>query len=86
MALALLTGDLLDQLAAPWRDQHAPITALLRPGLTDEEIDATTAPAGIRLPEEARRREPSSEIRTRGRLNPVRTDAPLAPSLRRSQR
>jgi cell wall assembly regulator SMI1 len=55
MTPTLLTDDLLDQLAARWRDQHAPITALLRPGLTDEEIDATTAPAGIRLPEEARR-------------------------------
>jgi cell wall assembly regulator SMI1 len=50
----LLNTHLLAELEARWRAQGAPITERLTPGLSNEEMDAITAPLGIRLPAEAR--------------------------------
>jgi cell wall assembly regulator SMI1 len=50
----LLTEDLLEALAARWREQGAPIAGDLRPGLDDTALDAATAPLELRLPIEAR--------------------------------
>jgi len=50
----LLHTDLLEELAARWRAQRAPIADGLRPGLSDAEIDALTGPLDLDLPEEAR--------------------------------
>jgi hypothetical protein len=51
----VLDDALLDELGGRWRDLGAPISDALRPGLTDAEIGALTAPLGLVLPEEARR-------------------------------
>jgi hypothetical protein len=51
----LLDAGLLAQLEDCWRACGAPVADALRPGLTDDEMDALTAPLGIRLPAEARR-------------------------------
>ena len=50
----MLDRQLLGELEARWHAEGAPITERLTPGLSDEEIDAITAPLGIRLPAEAR--------------------------------
>jgi cell wall assembly regulator SMI1 len=49
-----LTRELLDGLEARWKARGVPLLERLAPGLTDEEIDATMAPLGLRLPAEAR--------------------------------
>jgi cell wall assembly regulator SMI1 len=49
-----LTEDLLEQLAARWREQGMPIVESLRPGLSDAEMDELTQPLGVLLPREAR--------------------------------
>jgi hypothetical protein len=51
----LLDADLLAVLESRWRDQRWPGLERRRPGLRDDEIDAGTAPLGLRLPLEARR-------------------------------
>jgi cell wall assembly regulator SMI1 len=38
-----------------WRQVGAPVAVALRPGLSDEEMDALTTQLGLRLPDEARR-------------------------------
>ena len=43
-----------EDLKQRWRDQGAPLVNHLRPGLSDDEMDALTAEVGIRLPAEAR--------------------------------
>lgn len=53
-ASRLLTVELLEELKARWRAQHAPLVQFLRPGLADEELDAITASLGLRVPAEAR--------------------------------
>jgi hypothetical protein len=50
----LLDRYLLGDLEARWRAQSAPIVERLTSGLTSEDIDAITAPLGVRLPAEAR--------------------------------
>ena len=50
----LLDRHLLGELEVRWRAQEAPILERLTPGLSVEEIDAVTAPLGVRLPAEAR--------------------------------
>ncbi len=80
-----LSDELLDQLERRWRDQGAIVARLLRPGLTDEEMDAVTAPLGIHLPREARRwwgwhdgaRPPAPGARP-AELGPSRWFMPLA--------
>lgn len=49
-----MTEELLEQLAERWRALRAPIANSLRPGLSDDEMDALVAPVGVRLPTEAR--------------------------------
>jgi cell wall assembly regulator SMI1 len=46
--------ELLDRLEGEWRRQKAPIAEFLVPGLSEDVIDAMTAPLGLRLPVEAR--------------------------------
>jgi cell wall assembly regulator SMI1 len=50
---ALLSRDLLEELEACWRAQHAPVADHLAPGLSVDEIGATIAPLGLELPVEA---------------------------------
>lgn len=50
----LLDRALCEVLEQRWRDQGAEIVHVLRPGLTDVEIDRLTAEVAISLPEEAR--------------------------------
>lgn len=50
----ILSSELLDDLEQRWRALRVPIASRLRPGLTDREIDETTAPIGLALPPEAR--------------------------------
>ena len=45
---------LLGELQERWRASGWPGAELLNPGLSDAEIDAATAPLGLRLPEEVR--------------------------------
>jgi hypothetical protein len=45
---------LLERLEEHWRLVGAPIVDCLRPGLAEEEIDALTAPLGLRLPGDVR--------------------------------
>lgn len=49
-----LSVELLEAVRERWRDDGAPTAEVLRPGLSDAEIDALTAPLGLRLPPEAR--------------------------------
>jgi hypothetical protein len=51
----VLSPALLSDLEARWHAQGAPIVKLLRPGLSDEEMDEATRPLGVKLPAEARR-------------------------------
>lgn len=48
-----LTVELLEELKARWRDLGAPIAEQLRPGLSQEQIDAIVAPLGLHVPSEA---------------------------------
>lgn len=50
----LLDSTLLAALERRWRDQGWAAVAWLRPGLSDEELDAATTPLGLKLPPEAR--------------------------------
>lgn len=50
----LLSNELLEELEGHWRRQQAPVLERLLPGLTDEEMDESTRPIGLRLPAEAR--------------------------------
>jgi cell wall assembly regulator SMI1 len=52
--LPTLNQDLLDDLERGWRDQNAPILQKLRPGLTDDAMDAATEEVGVSLSAEAR--------------------------------
>lgn len=55
--MAVDRGDLrglLERLEEHWRRVGAPIVDFLRPGLAEEEIDALTAPLGLRLPVDVR--------------------------------
>jgi cell wall assembly regulator SMI1 len=45
---------LLNRLENAWRRQKAPIAEFLVPGLSEDVIEAMTAPLGLRLPVEAR--------------------------------
>jgi hypothetical protein len=45
---------MLEELADRWRRHGAPVGDGLQPGLVGEQIDALTAPLGLRLPTEAR--------------------------------
>jgi cell wall assembly regulator SMI1 len=49
-----LSVKLLARLEALWVERDAPILSHLRDGLTDVEMDAMTAPIGLRLPDELR--------------------------------
>lgn len=49
-----LTVELLDKLEARWRAQRLPAATRLNAGRAAVEIDAVTAPLGLRLPAEAR--------------------------------
>lgn len=49
-----LTPALLDELEGRWREHGAFIATALRPGLSDAQMDALTAPLEIILPAEAR--------------------------------
>jgi hypothetical protein len=49
-----LTSELLTALEQQWVHVGAPVVAHLRPGLSDEEMDAVTAPLALELPTEAR--------------------------------
>jgi cell wall assembly regulator SMI1 len=51
---ALLTEELLEALAARWREQGAPIAGDLRPGLDDRALEIATLPLKLQLPMEAR--------------------------------
>lgn len=51
----LLNPELLDELEFRWREQGAFVANALRPGLSDDDIDRLTEPAGLTLPLEARR-------------------------------
>ena len=51
----MLDDALLAALETHWSKQSAPIAGALAPGLSDEQISATTAPLDLDLPEEARR-------------------------------
>lgn len=51
----LLDYALLSDLKQRWRDQGAFIARVLRPGLSDAEMDELTEPVGLHLPAEARR-------------------------------
>ena len=51
----LLDDELLAELEARWRRQGSFVAQALRPGLTDNQIDALTLEAGLSLPAEARR-------------------------------
>lgn len=53
-AVAILDESLLDGLVAALRAQGAPIVDHLNAGIADAELDALTAPLGIKLPAEAR--------------------------------
>lgn len=50
----MLSTAQLEVLAERWRSQDAPLLEMLRPGLSEEEMDALTEPLDIRLPVEAR--------------------------------
>jgi hypothetical protein len=50
----LLTPDLLAEYEERLRSQGAPVDRWGRPGLSDDEMDATIASVGLRLPTEAR--------------------------------
>ena len=50
----MLDLALCEDLLQRWRDQGAVVVDCLRPGLSDDEIDACTAELGFRLPAEAR--------------------------------
>lgn len=50
----VLDRSLCEALEARWRDQGVEIVNLLRPGLSDEEMDRITAELEITLPDEAR--------------------------------
>lgn len=52
-AAPALTPGLLRELEDCWRDQDLPLVQRLQPGLSHEQIDALTAPLGLRLPTEA---------------------------------
>ena len=49
-----LSVELLEAVRERWREDGAPTAEALRPGLGDAEMDALTAPLGLRLPPEAR--------------------------------
>lgn len=51
---AVLADALLEELALRWRQQGASIADLLRPGLSEEEMDELTDPLGLVLPREAK--------------------------------
>jgi len=51
----LLDADLLRKLESRWRDHHLPLLDKLRPGVSEDRIDALTAPLGLQLPLEAKR-------------------------------
>ncbi len=51
----MLDDELLGELEARWSRQGAFVARALRPGLTDDQIDALTLGAGLSLPAEARR-------------------------------
>jgi hypothetical protein len=53
-AATTLDASLLDRLVAALRAQGAPIVDYLNAGIADAELDALTAPLGIKLPAEAR--------------------------------
>jgi cell wall assembly regulator SMI1 len=44
----------LDRLERVWRRLDSPLVDLLRPGLSDEQIDELMAPTGLTLPDELR--------------------------------
>lgn len=50
----LLTADLLAELEQRLRALGAPITRILRPGLSDDQMDELTGPIGLTLSTEAR--------------------------------
>lgn len=54
-AARLLDGESLDALERRWRESGWRGLERLRPGLTEEQMDAITAPLGLHLPVEARR-------------------------------
>ena len=51
----VLDEKLLDELERRWSDRGAFVARALRPGITDEDMDALTEPIGLQLPHEARR-------------------------------
>ena len=51
--VARLRG-LLETMEGAWREEDAPIVPLLRPGLTDEQIDDLCQPLGLAVPLELR--------------------------------
>jgi hypothetical protein len=53
-AVTLLDADLLDSLEERWRDRGAQTATIMRPGLSDEEIDRIAAPLEFDLPDEIR--------------------------------
>jgi cell wall assembly regulator SMI1 len=50
----MLSHELLEQLERRWREAGWRGLGRLRPGLSDEQLDALTEPLGLRLPTEAR--------------------------------
>ncbi len=50
----VLTPGLLAALRECWQRVHAPIAAVVKPGIDEAEIDRLTAPLGLTLPVEAR--------------------------------
>lgn len=51
----MLNTQLLADLERRWNAHGAAVARLVRPGLSDNEMDALTEPLGIKLPREARR-------------------------------
>ena len=49
-----MSVELLEAVRERWREDGAPTAEVLRPGLGDADMDALTAPLGLRLPPEAR--------------------------------
>jgi cell wall assembly regulator SMI1 len=91
MAPRLLDQALLTDLEARWRAQGAFVGRALRPGLSDQEMNALTAPLGIDLPAEARRwwgwhdgAEPQPPGPA-GELGPARAFLPLVQAVRHCQ-
>jgi hypothetical protein len=83
----MLSEELLEELAARWRQRGMPIATSLRPSLDDEEMDELTRPLGITLPREARtwwRWHDGASLDGRGSpsMGPLKLYSPLADAVR----